>query len=193
MLIPEGAAQINVIHTGAGVPTGAQWTLGVDLTGNTGDPEQVGKDFEVVLLNSGIYGFVATGVNATSVLVKFGPNATGPSFLEPANEPGTGNATGSPAVSFLIHKTTAEGGRTGRGRFFLPGVPESSVAPGGVLEGGIATALGASLADFHADLVAANLSPLLLHAETSPVTGATPITAFSCDSRVATQRRRNRR
>jgi hypothetical protein len=193
VLIPAGFAQINVIHTGAQVPTGAQWTLGIDLQGNSGDPEQVAKDFEVVLLNSGIYNHVCADCDVTSVLVKFGPNDTGPSFLEAANEPGQATSGGAPQASYLIHKATAIGGRAGRGRFFLPGVPEGNIQPGGVLTSGVATALNATLVDFHFDLTAANMAPVLLHSPESPLSGAEQITGFSCDSRIATQRRRNRR
>jgi len=193
MIIPAGYAQINAIHTGAGVPTGAQWTIGVDRTAFSGDPQNVAQAFETILLNSGLYANVHSDCDMTSVLVKFGPNETGPSALEPANEPGTGGTGGAAAPAFLIHKNTDLGGRAGRGRFFLPGVPETAVGPGGVLASGVTTAVNTALASFWLDMGDENLGLVLLHSEGSPITTPTVITSLSCDPVVATQRRRQRR
>jgi len=193
VIIPVGCAQINAIHTGDGCPTGAQWTLGVDIDGFSGDPTAVAQAFEVALNNSGIYSLVSSSVTMTSVLVKFGPNATGPSALEPANEPGTETADMIPNTCYLIHKNTADGGHAGRGRFYLPGVPESDVLTGGLLVSGRASLMNGFLADFIADMTAANLPPLVLHNEDSPITVPSLIESFSCDTKVATQRRRLRR
>lgn len=193
MLIPDGFAQINAIHTGNGVPTGAQWTLGVGLGTFGGDPEALAKAFETWILASGLYVNVASDISMTSVLVKYGPNSTGPSFLEPANEPGSGGTGSSTQVAFLIHKATSLGGRAGRGRFFLPGVPESNVNSNGLLTSGTATAVNADLDSFLTELTNDGLIPVVLHAEGSPITTPTAITSLTCDAKVATQRRRLRR
>jgi hypothetical protein len=193
MIIPAGFAQINAIHTGAGVPTGAQWTIGVDHTAFSGDPQAVAQAFETILLNSGLYANVHSDCDMTSVLVKFGPNDTGPSVLEPANEPGTGGTGGAAAPAFLIHKNTLLGGRAGRGRFFLPGVPETAVGPGGVLASGVVTAVNTALNAFWGDMATADLGLVLLHAEGSPITTPTIIESLTCDPVVGTQRRRQRR
>jgi len=193
VIIPEGFAQINAIHTGLGVPTGAQWTLAVAHDGFTGGPTAVAQAFETILLNSGLYANVNSDTDMTSVLVKFGPNATGPSALEPANEPGTGGTAGAAAPAYLIHKVTALGGRAGRGRFFIPGVPEAAVGPGGVLASGVASAVTTAVGELLADLIAVDLPPVLLHNEGSPVSTPTTITDLTCDPVVATQRRRQRR
>jgi hypothetical protein len=193
MLIPVGFAQINAIHTGSALPFGAQWTLGVDITALAFTPTEVAQQFEAALLASNLYDSVAQNVTLTSVLVKFGPNATGESTLEPANEPGTVGTAASPNTAYLIHKNTAAGGRAGRGRFFLPGVSDAKIEPNGTLASGIASDLNTALNIFHAELVAGDLPPVLLHAEGSPISTPTPITSFSCDTRAATQRRRLRR
>lgn len=193
MIIPTNFAQINVIHTGSVVPTGAEWTLGVAHDGFVGDPNDVAQAFETILLDSTLYASVANDCDVTSVLVKFGPNDTGASGLEPANEPGTGGTGGAAAPAYLIHKNTALGGRAGRGRFFLPGIPETAIGPGGAIVGGALSAINAALASMHADLVGADLPPVLLHSAGSPISAPTTITSFSVDATAATQRRRQRR
>lgn len=193
MIIPDGFAQINAIHTGAGVPTGAEWTLGVGLDTFTGTPNDLAKAFEVWLLASALYVQVSASVTMTAVLVKFGPNATGPSSLEPANQPGTDSSESTPAPSFLIHKNTDDGGRAGRGRFYLPGVPEIDVEIGGALSSGKATAVNTALGILKSEMEADGVIPMVLHGAGSPLSTPSPITSFSCDARIATQRRRLRR
>lgn len=193
MIIPSGYAQINAIHTGAAVPTGAQWTLGVDVSSFPGNVQDIAQTFEIAVNTSGLYAQIANTCNLTSVLVKEGPNATGPSFLEPANEPGTGGTAGAVQVAYLVHKTTDIGGRAGRGRLYLPGVVESKVDVGGVLSSGVASSISTAMSIILSELVAENLTPVLLHASGSPVSTPTPIVAMPCDQVVATQRRRQRR
>ena len=96
-------------------------------------------------------------------------------------------------MSYLIHKSTSLGGRAGRGRFFLPGVPESLVNSNGLLTSGTATAIDSAMSDFIGEMTATGVVPVVLHAEGSPITTPTAITAFSCDAKAATQRRRLRR
>jgi len=193
MIIPEGFAQINAIHTGNGVPTGAQWTLGVGLEDSLFTPETLAKAFEIWILDSSLYTQLGSDVVLSSVLVKFGPNATGPSFLEPANEPGNGGTGSSPNVAYLTHKGTSLGGRAGRGRAFLPAVPESNVNSNGLLVSGVATAVSNSLQSILDSMTADSVVPVVLHSEGSPITEPTAITAWTCDARAATQRRRLRR
>lgn len=193
MIIPTNWAQLNAIHTGAGVPTGAEYTIGLNHNSSGFDPTQVAQAWESIVLASNLYDNVANDVNMTSVLVKFGPNATGASALEPANEPGSGGTVGAAAPAFLIHKNTADGGRAGRGRMFIPGVPEAACGPGGVLVGGVVTAINAALSDILADMDAAGLPLYLLHGAGSPISTPSPIVSLTCDTTVATQRRRQRR
>jgi hypothetical protein len=192
MPIPSGAGQVNVIHTGAGVPHGAQWTLGLNVATYGSDVVTAAKDFEVALLNSGIYTLVSSNVVVTTVGMKFGPDATGPSTLEPANQPGTATATDTPQVAVLVRKNTALGGRAGRGRLYLPGVADQQITPGGILSGGFITDLQETFDAFFDELGNTNLFPLLLHQAGSPLSTPTPITGFSVQSVIATQRRRVR-
>ena len=193
MIIPAGFAQLNAIHAGAAVPTGAQYTIGFDLQSYSGGPQDLAQLFELAVVASGLYANLANTVDLVAVLVKEGPNATGPSHLEPANQPSSGGTAGATAPAFLIHKNTDLGGRAGRGRMFLPGVPEASVNPGGVLASGVATAVTNDLQVLFSEMTAENAIPVVLHNLGSPITTPTPITSFVCDPVVATQRRRQRR
>lgn len=193
MIIPDGFAQINAIHTGDAAPTGAQWTLAVGLDSFSGGPADLAQTFETWILDSTLYSNVSSLVVMTAVLVKYGPNATGPSHLEPANEPGTGGTGSAPNVSFLTHKTTSLGGRAGRGRAFIPGVPEGDVNSNGLLTSGTATAVSLALASIIASANSDGCIPVVLHNEGSPITLPTAITSWDCDAKAATQRRRLRR
>lgn len=193
MIIPSGYAQLNAIFTGASVPTGAQYTLGLDIGAFAGGTQDIAQAFEASLVTAGLAAQIANNCNMTSVLVKEGPNATGPSFLEPANDPGTGGTAGAVAPAYLVHKNTADGGRAGRGRMYIPGVPEAKVDAGGVLASGVATAVTTAMNTLLADLTAEDLIPVVLHGAGSPISTPSVITAFSCDTVVGTQRRRQRR
>lgn len=192
-VIPVGYAQANFRYSTLGYPEGAEWTLGLDVSSALGGPSGVATD---LITNYGltIRTVLPGSAVLTSVLVKFGPNDLGPSAEVAASVPGTGGGTQtSPAVAVLVHKVTAIGGRPGRGRFFLPGVQESEVDVAGVLTSAFVDGLQDEVDAFVAELISSGMPPVLLHSETSPVATPTPITSLQVDSRVATQRRRQRR
>lgn len=193
MLIPTGTAQINWSFTGEALPHGAQVTLGVAVDAYTGTPADAAADARDAW-DANLKDRVTAQITLSEVLVKFGPNATGPSAVLPTDIDGT--ATGeadSPNVAYLIHKVTEFGGRTGRGRMYLPGVPSPNVFNNGLLSDAWRASTLAAFSGFYTDLTTAGLFPLLLHGPDSPVTTPLPITDFVVDARVATQRRRLRR
>lgn len=107
----------------------------------------------------------------------------------------TGTATTDalpPNCTALFTKTTASGGRRNRGRFFLPIYTpgEASVDAAGVIEPTLVTTLNTLYASFKTGLFAAGFTAMLFH-QTAPFT-PTPVTQWSCQSRIATQRRRLR-
>lgn len=192
-VIPSGYAQANFRYSTLGYPEGAEWTLGLDIGAALGGPSGVATD---LITNYGltIRTVLPGSTVLTSVLVKFGPNDLGPSAEVAASVPGTGGGVQtSSAVSILVHKNTAIGGRPGRGRIYLPGVQESEVDVAGVLTGAFVTGLQDEFDAFEAELISSGMPPVLLHSAESPVSTPTPITGFQVDSRVATQRRRQRR
>jgi hypothetical protein len=98
--------------------------------------------------------------------------------------------------AYLIHKRTATGGRSGRGRMFQPGVGEGAVNTIGQLTGAIQTALNTSYADLLADLAAAAsiIGMVVLHDSLGAGALLPPyaVTSLIADPVISTQRRRLR-
>lgn len=95
--------------------------------------------------------------------------------------------------SMLITKTTALGGRRYRGRMFIPPaeINEGAVDSVGVVSGSTLTAFASHWDTFYDALVSDNCIPHLFHQGAgAPV--PTPITSFTAQSQLATQRRRMR-
>jgi len=115
---------------------------------------------------------------------------------------GSGTSTVCPQnTATLVHKRTSRGGRRGRGRLYLPAVPEEAVSAAGALTSGFITQVNTGMATY---LEAVNdiddVELVLTHSfdPTDPPpdsTGLVPnaITLLQCDPIAATQRRRLRR
>jgi hypothetical protein len=191
-VIPSGYAQANFKFGGTGAPNGAEVTLGLELAGVLQTPSGVAADL-IANWVATVHTVLPGSITLDSVLVKFGPVATGPSADVAAGDTGTGGGTGtSPNVAILVHKVTPLGGRAGRGRMYIPGVQESEVDTSGNLTTPFVTGINAELATFWSTLNSDDTPPVILHNVGSPLTTPTPITDFNCDPRVATQRRRLR-
>ena len=95
-----------------------------------------------------------------------------------------------PNVTYLIRKQTARGGRDGRGRMYLPGPNINSVLEGGVVHPTAISDLTVAMQNFNADLGSVSIEMYLLHSV--PITAPDAVTFLSCDSVIATQRRRLR-
>lgn len=109
------------------------------------------------------------------------------------NVTGTKSALTVPINSaLLLQKTTARGGRMGRGRCFLPPIwtAEGNIDQSGVVTSfdlsGIQTLWDSALTA----LLASDCPPVLLHSDGST---PDPITSWTVNQTLATQRRRMRR
>ena len=139
----------------------------------------------------------AIGWNALSpirTLVKIGTaDPSAPLTYESASgSAGSGsNQVTQPQVSMLAVKRTSLGGRSGRGRMFLPQPIEGSVDKTGTLESIYATNVQLALDDLVAD-TATELggNAFLLHADAA---APNAISSLTLSDKVATQRRRNDR
>lgn len=193
MLIPDGFAQANFFFSGPNCPTGAQCTLGLDVTSGEPSPSSV-AELVVTAFEANILKALNVSVTFDQVLVKFGPTDIGPSAVALSGMAGTlTGVPGVPNAAYLIHKITNMGGRAGRGRMYLPGLSEGEVDQDGTLAGTGEDVISGWFDDFGDQLALGNLTPVLLHNEGSPITTPTPIVQFICDGTVATQRRRLRR
>lgn len=192
MTIPISYAQCNLIFTGTSVPHGAEVTFGLDISGGSGTPSGDSSAVETALVASGLIANLANNVTVTTIRVKFGPDATGPSFDNAATINGAGGPSVGPNTAFLVQKSTLFGGHAGRGRMYLPGVPETSIDSPGTLAAGIATAINSDLTTFLSGLTAAGIPMVLLHGDSSPLVTPSPVTGLVCSGTAATQRRRLR-
>jgi hypothetical protein len=190
--IPFGFSQVNYLFEGPGLPTGAQVTLGVTRSGAS--PPAVEAEAFWDYWRDELLPLQHDGIDLVGCLVKHGPNATGASGTYTASESGSAAGPGvTAAVSLLVQKVTASGGRTGKGRFYIPGLLESSVVAAGAVDSGDLAAWQTGLDDFYARFIAVGADPVLLHSPDSPVSTPIEITEFRAQGVVATQRRRQRR
>jgi len=109
MLIPAGFGQINWLFSGTAYPTGAQVTLGYDVPSGGGGPDSEAEFFFTVWRDN-ILPLQTSDLALTGCMVKHGPNATGPTGIYLATEPGEGPASASPSnCALLVRKITASG------------------------------------------------------------------------------------
>jgi hypothetical protein len=192
MEIPTGWAQVNLVFGGPGAPRGAQVVYGAQLVGGGAlTTPQDYADFARTAWETDIHPGLMSGLIFVEARVKFGPNATGLDATATSNTAGGLAVSGeAPQVAVLIRKITAQGGRQGKGRMFLPGIPETSVS-GGVVEQGTINVLDANFADWLAAHSLANFPVALLHQEA----GISPfiVTEMFTQNIIATQRRRIRK
>lgn len=190
--IPEGFAQINFKFGGVACPSGAEVTFGCDVSAYAGTPVDLAtlaaSEFE------GVVEQMTTQLSLLSTLVKFGPNETGPS-AEVATPHGgiDGGAAVPPNTSILVQKQTTQGGRSGKGRCYLPGFREDKVDGGGNVDATNLGNIGTALEIFRANMETADVPLVVLHGPNSPFTVPGFILELVPQAKVATQRRRLRR
>lgn len=129
-----------------------------------------------------------TAYTLDTILVKRGPNSTGPEYTTSPGIAGTqSGATIPPNCAFLFTKNTVHGGRHGKGRMFYPPLGEGFVDDKGNLAAGVATASSAAADAFRSGVGVDGNSMVLLHSDAT-----TPYEVISLVTRgkVATQRRR---
>ena len=192
MLIPAGFGQANLKFQSAATPHGAEVTFGFERVG-VGDPLTVGGIIRDAWDDELIDNLLSDQIELVSILVKFGPNDTGPAQELAVSLPGLDSGTPVPPnVSVLVHKHTAFGGRQGRGRMYIPGIPEGQVDGAGTITSATPAVWTTRFNNFLGVLEAADYPMVLLHAGSGAVTTPYPVIGLTCSSTVATQRRRLR-
>lgn len=191
MLIPDSFAQANVRFTGGALPFGAECTFGFTVAEFEGTPADAATTIGDLWADT--FGPQQTAmVGVSSVLVKFGPNDTGPSAeVAGPGSAGVGTSVVPPNWSVLISKQTASGGRKNKGRMFVPGLAEGSVDNAGVINSAVLPDWQAACDAFFDGMVAADMTLVLLH--NHPDDTPTFLTGLQVQSTGATQRRRMRR
>lgn len=189
-ITPEGFVQVTACVEGAGIDGEACFTMGhanfSELTATA-----------VADLLEPLYGSLAQALmvsqaEMTEIRVKLGPDDTGFSVIRAINVSGTQGSDPVPAnAAILINKVTERGGRQGRGRFFMPAMPDLGDADTGNFPPSALDQFNTDLETFRTDAVTSNLPCVLLH--TAPGVLPDLITALQCQARPATQKRRLRR
>lgn len=191
-MLDADTARVTCFWTGAGLPTGAATVLAVDNPGMAVDLDDVAT--QVALGFAGINALLCNVVSITSILVKQGPDETGPSGLFPFNVVGgSSSACVPPNVSLLCSKNTNQGGRAGRGRMYLPGLQEGNVGGSGIIDSGYLGDIQDELDSFVSDMAGASIQLVLEHGSDEPFGVPGVISSITAQARVATQRRRVRR
>lgn len=192
-VIPVLHAQANFIFTGQSAPTGAQVTLGLNIENMPGTLDDLAFSL-ATLWSDNIMGQQTAQITLSEVLVKAGPNDTGPSASVAVDLDGIVSGESEvPNVSVLVQKLTGFGGRTGRGRMYIPGVNGGLFVSDGLMESSNLTAWQEAMEDFRLALNGYGTPPVLLHGPNSPVSTPMPIVGFNVSARAATQRQRLRR
>lgn len=193
MIIPDGKAQANLIFTGAALPTHAEVTFGIDVSSFAGEPADAAAQIATDWSSAGMDAAYVGDVTLNEVRVKFGPNDTGPFG---SVFPGIDGSAANPAVpantSLLVNKQTAMGGRVGRGRFYLPGVPSNQIDADGQVHSGFLGTIAGHLSDFLSKLGTDDLAMVLLHGESHATLGTALVLQLIPQNKLATQRRRLR-
>lgn len=193
MIIPTSFAQVNLKFTGDALPGTAEVVFGVNITGFPGDPISLGTAVIGAVGDASLDELWVGDVKLSSVLVKYGPNSTGVFGETTADMAGTAANPGVTAnTALLVRKVTDTGGRQGRGRLFLPGIPTNQVDSDGVVHGGFLDTAHADFQDFLAKLGAIPAPMALLHGEHSPSSTPHEVLDLVPSGLLATQRRRLR-
>lgn len=196
MSIPEGYAEVIIPLALTGFARKACITFGVAITLNDiAAPEALADDISL-LFDTTLGTEMDNQVTSGPVTLRIGQESGEALTVVGSQQYGGALSQSSmPSnVAALIKKSTARGGRRGRGRFYLPWcLADADVDDAGAI-GAKAAALTADATSFLSGLNAVGIdgAPMvLLHREgETPEGGPNDVTALTCDLVVATQRRR---
>lgn len=188
-IIPAGYGRctMEVDFSGPGSP--AMLTFGFLNTGYTGDLDADANTIGQIVANNldAQMSTHYTFQDCRIVVNVAGVVQAGEAVI---NQPGDFGGTASPPqVAYLAGKKSELVGRKHRGRWYIPGVPESVVDNNGLVDSVVRAGVTSACLAVLADLDTANFPMYILHTD---ATAPTEVKSMSCDAYVATQRRRLR-
>lgn len=193
MATPSGYADCSIQISRADMTRPAYVTFGVST--GLADPIAVAALIQGTIPGAGGFvPFIDVQCSVTEVRVSLG-TASGEDVVgtDSTITAGTKALTAMPPnVAALVHKTTARGGRRGRGRMFIPwALGSSDVNENGTLVPASRTTLQTAVNAWTTKLQVAGVGMVILHAAGKSTPG-TPnvVTGFTVDNIVSTQRRR---
>jgi hypothetical protein len=200
-IIPAGFAQCTLIWTASGDNEPMNCVFGVALESGISDPLAVANDMQAAWAQAWLPATLSNRYVFQGVRVTIGNDGPDPGptsdFILPVA--GTSSTTFLPSnCALLVRKRTNFGGRTNRGRFFLPAgyIKESDADENGQLQTASQTAFQSNMTAFLTNIAAkpSTASMVILHDSSSPGTHVpTVVQNLSVDNRIATQRLRMRR
>lgn len=199
LVIPTGFAQASVQIRHEGDPDPWYITHGVDTSAAGGDYEGVANTV-VLAWTANLLAQLPTTARTTGVQLRIGQDAGDPlTLFFPFDIAGGSSSAKLPQnCALLITKVTSRGGRTGKGRVFMPSIlNESDVSNIGVIDGTIRNGLQGDATEVLTALEGLDPLPpapmVLLHNLGVPFgTTPTPVDALQVQQVIATQRRRLR-
>lgn len=175
---------------GAAMPFGAQTSLGVEGPNSAlTAPETLD---EIVLASATFHEAMAViDCQLTTVDLKIGPEATGPTLSAVVGQNGgEGNDATPPNTAFLIRKTISGISNRFSGRLYWPGVSDGNLMQGGNIDPTAYPTYRQACVDFFDALDAiAGINPVVFNDSSDPRV----VSGLDLQLRVATQRRRLRR
>lgn len=195
MIIPVDHLQANIRLDGVALPFGAEVTQGFAV-GSFPSPTPAGVADDIAdAWSVNVMPALVNSVRLVEVAVKFGPNDTGPAgAVSRAVAGGLSDEPLCPNTALLVRKITTLGGRRGRGRIYVPGLPEGRFDGAGNMNASNLNIYQVAMDGFLSDCLAAGLEAVVLHAAGISTTPApTAMTGYSVQAKAATQRDRMRR
>lgn len=191
LIIPPGFAQAEFRWSLLNDPEEMVFTLGVSMAAFTG-PVDAAEDLATLCDTAFPAGQRAPQYTFVGTTVRVGQDG-GPPVIAEASRNVVGTAGTQPLpnnCAALVRKVTGRGGRSGRGRMFIPpfSLPDDGVDARGMMNEGTFTQLGTQLGALFT-----GADWFLFHDELSPAP-LTPdaIIQFAPQVQIATQRRRMR-
>jgi len=192
--IPVGTAELWMQFNALGDPEPMFTAFGLDLAGFP-TPGQVNTDALLTIVRDTFDSWNSVDYTVGPGHILWGA-AVGTIRIDGSIAAVAGTLAGASVVqntAHLVRKFTAEGGRRGRGRMYVPTPTETNVNAIGVLLAAYITSRQAELVAMQTALAAhADVDGLALLHDSAPFT-PTPITSLVLQQVVATQRRRLRR
>lgn len=191
--IPPGFAEAIVPITNAASPHVASVTFGIDLSAVTAGAATA-ANLVMGAWNTGISALMDSETVAGPTTLVVGQDGGPPlTVIGTDTFNGLESTASLPAnCAVLCKKTSATGGRRGRGRFFLPwAVGEAFVDEGGIISSARVTAINAGLDTFLTSLASTDVPMVLLHSPGISTAGPpSVVTGLTADRLIGTQRRR---
>lgn len=185
MPIPSGFGQVSYIFGGqAAGPQGSMVTLGLDHAFDESPDTLVQELYDA--FESTVLGELSSSLDLVEArLRQAGPGGeVVTSYFQ--TEPGRNGAPASPAnVAVPVRKLSAFAGRANRGRWFLPGMPETLVTGSGAIDAIYIDDMNTALVGFMSALAAADFTPVVLHTDSE--LAPTVILAMFCGNLVYTR------